>query len=207
MIEIKTTKIILKSMLQELIPYIKGPWFLSDGGLLGIIRNGDLLDHDDDLDIYLLPGSYIEIPEDSNLDICDYYMDRKVYRKDEPLFLPNLWLEYLSYLRCTPEAKGLNRAELFKLGKSRYAIEQVVPEFSKPYIDIFNLSYGEPLSYHYCIPYWTELKNQYYTIIEAEGLKENNDLGFKIYIPKNPKDILARLYGDNWHQEDKNFLY
>ena len=205
--EIKTTKTILKEMLQELIPFIKGPWFLSDGGLLGIVRNGDLLNHDDDLDIYLMPGTIIEIPDDHNLAICDYYMEQKVYRKDEPKFNPNLWLEYLSYLRCIPEARGMNRSQLFSLAKSRYAVEQIVPEFSKPYIDIFKLEYGEPLSYHYCIPYWTDFKNQYYTITEVENLQENNDLGFKIFIPKKTEDVLERLYGKDWRIENQKFLY
>lgn len=205
--EIKTTKTILKEMLQELIPFIKGPWFLSDGGLLGIIRQQDLLDHDDDLDIYLLPGSTIEIPDDHSLAICDYYMEQKVYRKDEPKFNPNLWLEYLSYLRCIPVASGMNRAQLFSLAKSRYAVEQVVPEFSKPYIDIFKLKYGDPISYHYCIPIWTEYKNQYYTIKEAESLQESNALGFKVYLPNNPEDVLERLYGKDWRIENQNFLY
>ena len=203
----KENKVILKEMLKELIPYIKGDWFLSDGGLLGLIRNGDLLDHDDDLDLYLLPGSSIEIPADSNLAICDYYMERKVYRKNEKKYNPNKWLEYLSYLRAVPEAKDMNRAELFKFAKNRYYIEQIDAEFSKPYIDIFNLTYGNPLSYKYCIPYWTEFKNQYYTMVEAENLQENHDLGFKIFIPKNPEDILERLYGNTWTIEYKNFLY
>ena len=42
-------KLILKEMLHELISYIEGPYFLGDGGLLGLIREKDLLDHDDDL--------------------------------------------------------------------------------------------------------------------------------------------------------------
>ena len=42
-------KLILKEMLHELISYIEGPYFLGDGGLLGLIREKDLLDHDDDI--------------------------------------------------------------------------------------------------------------------------------------------------------------
>ena len=208
MTEIKTTKVILKEMLKELIPYIKGDWFLSDGGLLGLKRNKDLLDHDDDLDLYLMPHARLELPDDHpTLGQQEYYMESKVYRKNEQVFNPNLWIEYLSYLRCIPEASGMNRAELFKFGKSRYSHECIVPEFTKPYIDIFHLKYGDPISYHYCIPYWTEFKNQYYTIPEVESLEENNDLGFKIFIPKKSEDVLGRLYGSDWIIENKNFLY
>ena len=208
MTEIKTTKVILKEMFKELIPYIKGDWFLGDGGLIGIMRNKDLLDHDDDLDLFLMPNARIEIPDDHpTLGMCKYYMESKVYRKNEPKYNPNLWLEYLSYLRCIPESKGMNRAELFKFGKSRYMQECIEPEFSKPYIDIFQLKYGSPQKYHYCIPYWTDLKNIYYTIPEVETLQENHDLGFKIFIPSKAEDILSRQYGSDWKIENKNFLY
>ena len=69
------------------------------------------------------------------------------------------------------------------------------------------MEYGEPLSYHYCIPYWTDFKNQYYTITEVENLQENNDLGFKIFIPKKTEDVLERLYGKDWRIENQKFLY
>ena len=206
--DIKTTKVILKEMLKEIIPFIEGEWFLSDGGLLGIIRNKDLLDHDDDLDLYLMPNASINIPEDHpKYGIQKYYMDSKVYRKDEPIYKPNMWIEYLSYLRSIPEAVRMNRAQLFKFAKKRYAYEKIVPEFSKPYIDIFHLKYGNPHHYKYCIPIWTEFKNQFYTIPEVESLQENHDLGFKIFIPKKPEDVLTRLYGEDYLIENKKFLY
>ena len=89
----------------------------------------------------------------------------------------------------------MNRSQLFKLGKSRYSHECIIPEFTKPYIDIFHLKYGNPLKYHYCIPYWTEFKNQYYTIPEAENLKEfNREIGEfecvngKLKIKQDPND-------------------
>ena len=52
-------KEILKEMLKNLIPCIEGKWFVGDGALLGIIRNGDLLDFDDDVDIFILPVTKI----------------------------------------------------------------------------------------------------------------------------------------------------
>ena len=69
--------LILTEMLRELIPYIKGDYFLSDGGLLGLTRKHELISYDDDLDLYLLPGSTIEIPSSSNLQISQYYLDKK----------------------------------------------------------------------------------------------------------------------------------
>ena len=54
------SSLLLKENLKNLIPAIRGDWFLSDGGMLGIERSGDLIPFDNDLDIYLLPGSSID---------------------------------------------------------------------------------------------------------------------------------------------------
>ena len=49
------TRITLKQMLKELIPHIVGDWFIGKGALLGIVRDGDLILEDHDIDLYLLP--------------------------------------------------------------------------------------------------------------------------------------------------------
>ena len=43
--------------------------------------------------------------------------------------------------------------------------------------------------------------------MEVENLQENNDLGFKIFIPKKTEDVLERLYGKDWRIENQKFLY
>ena len=49
----------LKIMLKDLIPCIEGKWFVGDGALLGLIRKGDLLEFDDDIDIFITPETKI----------------------------------------------------------------------------------------------------------------------------------------------------
>ena len=197
---------ILTNMCRELIKYIDGPYFLSDGGLLGLIRNKELIENDNDLDLYLLPGTTINIPEDHPfLAIMDYYMDRKVYRKHIEKHKCNKWLEYLSYLRLLPKTKNMNRAEMFKFAKQRYYIESIESDFSLPYIDIFQLEKKEDTSYH--IPFWTKFNSFKYFKEEVELLQVNEDLGFPISIPNNAEDILLRQYGDTWRTPDSNFQY
>ena len=197
---------ILAKMLEELIPHINGPYFLSDGGLLGLTRNQRLIDYDNDLDLYLLPGTTIDIPEDhTSLAISDYYMDRKVYRKNIEKHKTNRWLEYLAYLRVLPETKHMNRAELFKFAKKRYYVESLESNFSLPYIDIFQLEKQEDTSYH--IPYWTKKNSFKYFKEEVELLQVNNDLGFPVSIPNNAEHILLRQYGDNWQTPNPDFQY
>ena len=192
-------KLILKEMLHELISYIEGPYFLGDGGLLGLIREKDLLDHDDDLDLYLLPGTVINIPTNSNLDIAKYYMDSKVYRKQThpPKF--NKWIEYCSFIKTKNMNLNLNRAQVCSLASKTYKVEAIDAKWPKPYIDIFYLK----LEFNrYIYNYWP----QYFKIEEIEPLQINNDLGFDVSIPNLPEDILERQYGD-WEVVNKEFKY
>tara|TARA_R110000822_G_scaffold88526_3_gene205104 strand:- start:219 stop:797 length:579 start_codon:yes stop_codon:yes gene_type:complete len=190
-------KLLLKEMLKELVQYIDGPYFLGDGGLLGLIREGDLLDHDDDLDLYLLPNTTINIPENSILAMTDYYMDSKVYRKDIVPPKINRWLEYCSFIKT--KNKHLNRAQVCSLASKTYKSESIPVIWSKPYIDIFYLKLDNN---KYIYDFW----EQYYKKEEVENLKNNDDLGFLITIPSNPEDILERQYGD-WKTENREFKY
>ena len=91
--------ILLKQLLKDFIPAIKGDWFLSDGGMLGIERSGDLIPYDNDLDLYLCPGSYIDkdILKKNNLCQQEYYMDTKIYNPNYSPNHLNTWREYCSY--------------------------------------------------------------------------------------------------------------
>ena len=197
---------ILTNMLKELIKYIDGPYFLGDGGLLGLTRNNKLIEYDNDLDLYLLPGTTINIPDDHEfLASMNYYMDQKVFRKNIEKHKCNKWLEYLSYLRVLPETKHMNRAELFKFAKHRYYQESLNSDFSLPYVDIFHLEKKEDTTYH--IPFWTKFNSFKYFNQEVELLQVNDDLGFSISIPNNAENILQRQYGDTWKTPDPNFQY
>jgi hypothetical protein len=191
----------LKKTLKDLIPHIKGKWFLADGGLLGLERSKDLLDHDNDLDIYLLPDTKIEnLPE--HLKLQEYYMESKVYDINNPIYKPNLWLEYVSFGRMKPINKGKNRGEILKNCSTTYKEERIIPKFTLPYIDVFHLIKNNDETYG--IKFWPEIK---YYKDEIEELDINNDLGFDIPVPKHRPRILERQYGKDWFIEDKNFMY
>ena len=188
----------LKINLKRLIPAIRGDWFLSDGGLLGIERQGDLLEWDNDLDIYLLPGSYIDtdILREQGLELQDYYMDTKIY---DPLLDKNklnIWKEYQGYIRVLNKEKKLNRCELMSIASKDYKEKKIIPKFTIPYIDVYYLR--DDLS----IDYWDIKYDE-----EDMDLEENFDLGYKIYIPNNRNKILTKLYGDSWRTPNPNFQH
>ena len=51
----------LTEILKDLRNHIKGDWFVGDGALLGLTRNGKLIPWDNDIDIFLLPNSTIDL--------------------------------------------------------------------------------------------------------------------------------------------------
>lgn len=193
----------LKQMLSEIIPMIEGQWFLHDGGALGLIREHKLLEHDHDLDIYLLPGSSLQIPEKSDYKIQDYYMDTKVYNIHNKPNLLNKWREYCSYYRTLPKFKGLNRAQLLSEASYTYYDMHKIPIFTKPYIDIYKLEDKNEDEYH--VPIWDHT-----SCFKKEDCHKpviNKDLGFDVPLIQNTEHYLEQQYGKDWIIVDKNFKY
>jgi hypothetical protein len=191
--------ILLKENLKNLIPAIKGKWFLGDGGLLGIERSGDIIPYDNDLDIFLFPDSYIDkkILKEQGLELQKYYMDTKIYN---PKYAPNnlnSWREFCSYYHHINLDKKWNRNQLYKNASEAYKMGKIKPAFTLPYIDVFHLTED------FKVPHW----NNIYFTKEEMNLEENYDLGFKIYIPSNRPQILERQYGKDWRVENPNFSY
>ena len=94
----------LKIMLKDLIPCIEGKWFVGDGALLGLIRKGDLLEFDDDIDIFITPET--KINWDKLPDKYNYYKDYICYKlynglgREPHKISP--WIRYLQYMRLLP---------------------------------------------------------------------------------------------------------
>tara|TARA_R110000851_G_scaffold240348_1_gene393055 strand:- start:1 stop:615 length:615 start_codon:yes stop_codon:yes gene_type:complete len=192
----------LKDMLKDLSKYIDGDWFVGDGALLGLVREKDLIELDNDIDIFLLPNAKLKLPKDCPYGIQRYYMDIKFYLKKNKPKKRNAWLEYLSYKRQSPTSKGLNRPQLTSRCAKTYKEEKIIPQFTDPYIDIFYLKWDGD---KYIIgDNWA---NIYYTEEEVLLLDTNSDLGFDVPIPNNAHDILKRQYGDDYMIADPNFSY
>jgi len=184
-------KEILKDMLRDLVPMIEGHWWLCGGGMLGLHRDKDLIDWDNDLDIMILPNTEITLPNLSNYGLQKYYMDTKFYRKDLPVYKPNLWNEYLRYFSFN---KKLNRPTLYSEASKTYKQERITPTFSEPYIDIYTLQKVEG---GWVIPNWEQ---QVYTDMELLSPTRNLDLGFEVPLPGNLDDVCRRCYGDSWKE-------
>ena len=192
-----TTKEILKSMLKDIIPYINGEWFVGDGALLGITRDKDLIEWDNDIDLFFLPDTTIDLPVDSPYKTQKYYMDTKLYNINNNKNTLNPWSEYCSYYNQT---RKLNRRDLFNKASKSYKKCRIEAEFTTPYIDIFHLTRDKTTGL-YSPKFW----DYYYTVDDLK-LQKNNDLGYEIYIPNNQEEILTRQYG-NWQIPNKDFKY
>ena len=198
----------LKIMLKDLIQCFEGPWFVGDGALLGLIRKGDLLDFDDDLDIFILPETKInwnKLPNKYNYN--KDYVCTKVYDRlsREPATL-SPWLRYIQYMRICPENKGFNRAELLQVGSSSYREESIERKYKAPWIDIFILEKDIDTD-NYVVPYYFNKDKIFHYTPENLKLDINYDLGYPINIPHKAEEVLERQYGEDWMIEDRNFLY
>ena len=185
----------LKSMLKELIPYIKGKWFVADGVFLGLMRDGKMIDWDDDIDIYLHPDAYIDFDslKNSSLNYQQYYLCGKIYREKNERKKKNPWTEYLAYIRTRDfYNKPCARSTLFSKAKEHYGRDKLLAKYTFPFIDIFKLEKKNDL-YKIEKDLWDDL---YYTENDLNSLVINNQLGFPIYIPSNYNEILSRQYGD-----------
>ena len=195
----------LKEMLKDLIPCIEGRWFLSDGGLLGLVREGDLIDYDDDLDLFIFPETKLNFDKlNSKYSHYKDYMCYKIYNEsNQKPNCRNDWHRFNEYTGSLPECRGFNRGELYRFSSAIYREERIELKYTLPWIDIFMLEHEEEEE-RYIVPYYFNKKLFYYNYDELE-LKENYDLGFKIYIPNNAEAILERQYGSEWQIPNPDF--
>jgi len=199
-----TIKDKLFNMLQIIVPRINGPYFLSDGLLLGLTRDNEFLPWDDDLDIYLLPGSTIDLSGTGLLQ-QSYYICDKIYDPNNVIKKLNPWFEYLDYKRVCPENNNLNRIELVKKVSGDYESTKINPLFTYPWIDIHYLvkdndkyRFKDNIGQKYI---------DYYTEEEVSNLEKIEYNGVEFYIPSLKEQILSKIYGDDWKIPIKNFRY
>ena len=188
----------LIEVLQELIPRINGSYWLGDGALLGLVREGKLIDYDNDIDLYILQDTTIDLT-DTVLEQQEYYICNKIYNPNNHKLKLNTWLEYCSITKVfNPK---LNRSQIFKLAKETYNEKKIIPKFTENHIDIFTLKKHEDNKY-----YTNWKKNYYYNEDDLKPVV-NTDLGFPVNIFNNAEEVLERQYGDTWRIPDANFKY
>jgi len=198
----------LKIMLNDLINsnIFDGTWFVADGALLGIKRNSDLLDFDDDIDIYILPDTKVDWNKLNKK--YKYYKDYscyKVYDRSDERIVSNEWLRFVAYKRTMPQYYRYNRAELCRAISESYKKEKIERQYPKTWIDIFVLVYDENHQLYRIPQHWNG--TEFYFTKEEVECEKDDTLGFTINIPKNPIQVLQRIYGVNWKVEDKDHQY
>ena len=191
----------LLKVLEILTTCIKGKWFVGDGALLGLIREGKLIDYDNDIDLYILEDTEIDLSS-SVLEEQDYYLCKKIYNPNNKYIpCPHIWNTYLSSLK--PMFPHYDQRQLFEYASPRYPTEKIVHKFTENHIDIFTLyKNGDK----WLLPKNVRIMGTYYTKDDLE-LTENNDLGFSVNIPNNAEEVLERQYGYDWRHPNKNFKY
>ena len=196
----------LKEMLKDLIPCIEGPYIIADGALLGLMRTGDLLDFDSDIDLYILPETKINWDKLPNkYKYHKDYLCTKIYNGKDNVPTENEWLRFISYKRCCYEYLGYNRSQLTSAISNDYKSEKIVRQYPSLWIDIIHLVYDNKHNL-YRLPYHWNGKEFYFTPDECKGLY-NNSLGFDIIIPRNPKEVLERTYGKEYMIENKDYQH
>jgi phosphorylcholine metabolism protein LicD len=188
----------LIQLLKELIPCINGTYWLGDGALLGLVREGKLIEYDNDIDLYILEDTTIDL-SNTVLEQQQYYICNKIYNPNNNKLKINPWLEYCSITKVfNPK---LNRIQIFKLAKETYNEKKIIPKYTENHIDIFTLKKHEDNKYY------TNWKTNYY--YNEDDLKPvvNTALGFPVNIFNNAEEVLERHYGDTWRIPNANFKY
>ena len=183
----------LLGLLAELKECIIGEWVLVGGAMLGIHRDCKLIEGDNDIDIFLLQGSYIgNLPK--HIGTQSYYMDTKVYYKNEPIWKPkNKWLEYLSFCRMKPELKGLNRPQLAAIASKTYKEEYIEPEFTEVHIDVHYLQDDGT------VPYWPKYDLKPEELSNIEYIEYSDEFTTLLLpLPGCLDSVCNRHYGSTW---------
>ena len=188
----------LIEVLQELIPRINGGWYLGDGSLLGLVREGKLMDYDNDIDLYFLEDTTIDL-SDSILEQQQYYLCNKIYNPNNDKLKLNTWLEYCSLIKMNNTK--LNRSQVFQLAKETYNEKKIINKFTKDHIDIFILKKEGDI--YKTDGDWGGL---YFTEDDLKPVV-NHSLGFPVNIFNNAEEVLERQYGETWRIPNPNFKY
>ena len=193
----------LIQLLKELIPCINGTYWLGDGALLGLVREGKLIEGDNDIDLYILEDTTIDL-SDSVLEQQQYYLCNKIYNPNNDKEKHNPWLEYCSIIKL--RNPKFNRSQVLLEAKKDYHLKKIISKFTKDHIDIFVIKKNIEDNRYYLSDDATKIGIPYLT---EDDLKPviNTDLGFPVNIFNNAEEVLERQYGETWRIPNANFKY
>jgi len=197
----------LIDLLDRLSKCIIGDWYVCDGALLGIIRDGGLIEYDDDIDIYLHPNSKINYNKLDSVGL----KSQIYYGGLEKIYDPNIqskkrlnpWSEYCSYVRHNKNAGiKMSRTELLSIASVTYHNEKIIPLFRKPNIDVFYLKKDINNLYHL-----KNMNHMYPFKFKNIETKIDTTLGIPIRIPVDAEDHLNKIYGCDWRINNPDFQH
>tara|TARA_R110002020_G_scaffold230388_1_gene441255 strand:+ start:92 stop:694 length:603 start_codon:yes stop_codon:yes gene_type:complete len=197
----------LLEVLASLIPCIKGKWFIGDGALLGITREGGLIPYDHDIDIYIFEDTEIDLTN-SELEEQDYYVCKKIYSPTNQLVKKNPWREWVSVLK--PHHPEFNQRTMYEYAATNtiecgdYKNNKIISKFTENHIDIFTL-YKKDNTWVLPPIIVDKMKIPYYA--SDLELTSTNVLGFPVNIPNNAEEVLERQYGEDWRTPNEKFKY
>ena len=194
----------LLELLKDLDKAIEGKYFVWGGLMLGLHRDGCPIKNDNDIDIVLVDGAYIDYDKlPDSIGSQQYYMHEKIYRRGHPTFKPkNKWNEYCSYIRMLPENVGKNRCEILKIASDSYAEDYIKPDFSNVYIDVDYLHLDKDSQY----------KNKYFPKCylkkeEVDSIQYFDYGGLSLPMPVYLDEVCNRHYGNTWDIPNPNWKY
>lgn len=194
----------LIGVMKELVNRLEGNWIVSDGCLLGIIREGGLISYDNDIDLILDEECKINL-NGSCLKIQEYYCCDKIYDPENEIVKVNKWTEYCGYIKMNNI--NLGRKDILSMASKTYKEEGKDIEFTKNHIDIFRVKKDTSTGKYFFKGAWSKFQpNQYYTEDEMTGCVDHT-LGFPVRIPCNAEEVLERIYGKDWRTPNKDFKY
>ena len=194
----------LLNILNRLVKCIKGKWFIGDGTLLGIIRDGKMLPVDmvkrTDIDLYFMPDTTIDYDMLQQEELCseDYYLNEKIYDPSYQYIQQNPWREYLAAFRVLN--REMNKAEIMYEASPFYQDLKIQNKHTTPNIDIYYLKEKDG---NFVEDTW----DIHFTKDEVDNLKQYELENIPVYIPNNPEQILERQYGPDWRIPDPFFKY
>ena len=193
----------LLSVLDRLKLAISGDWFVGDGALLGIHREGKLIEYDNDIDIYLYPETKIDLDilRENKLKIEKYYLNDKIYDPSFNYTKKNPWKEYMSCMKLANP--GCGRREIIMLSAMSYDVNRIQNKHTDHNIDIFYLiDRGDKFT----IDNWD---NIFFYKTELNELEYFTLQGVEVIVPKLKErmSILQRQYGKDYMTPNKDFKY